>query len=411
LTVCVNGIEQPPFEFRPNGASLVERDQRLYLEEAGYEVYTVRPSYPEVPISEGDFHLPSIKLPNAENYRIAKPFDPWTQRGLDAWIRQLQPEMMYLHGPYQVAAKLAVIAKKYGIPYALHVHTHISGYVESRVPEYLWPIAKRFALNRARRLADRASVTIFPSATYEAIFKAETWFNGPSLVFPSFIQPFPILSKRELENANYRLRSGTNLPLNRFLYPGIVVHSRLEKEKNPEYAMQCFAELIKLVIERPIRGIQSPLLIYIGGGTSSCKEHLVWLAQEYGISNLVYFTGARSNEEAKQILQTANQCWFLSDTDTQGIVPLEAGYAGVPVFGLEDQPFDEFFGEKKFLAVPNNKPGVLARRSYALMSDSCKHMEMADHCNSVALKYSDVRKYKKHFLDICQHIVIGTQVI
>ena len=410
MSVCVNGIEQPPFEFRPNGASLVERDQRMYLEGAGFEVHTVRPSYPEVPVREGDLHLPSVRLPRAENYRIARPFDPWTQRGLDAWIRQVQPEMIYLHGPYQVADKLAVIAKKYGIPYALHVHTHISGYVESRVPEYLWPIAKSLALRRAKRLADGAAVTIFPSVTYEAVFKAETGFNGPSLVFPSFIQPFPLLGKRELESANYEFRSG-HMPLNRVLYPAIVVHSRLENEKNPEYAMRAFMELLNLFIDRPISGMESPMLIYVGGGTASCKEHLEWLAKEYGISNKVYFAGARSNEEAKRILQTANQCWFLSNTDTQGIVPLEAGYAGVPVFGLEDEPFDEFFGEMKFLAVPDNKPGVLARRSYALMSDQRRHSEMADHCNQVALKYSDIGIYEKHFLDVCQHVIIGAKVI
>lgn len=405
---CVCGIEQPPFEFRPNGASLVERDQKQYLREAGYEVFTVRPRYPEVPKIEGEIHLPSLKLPNADNYRIAYPFDPLSQRELALQIREIHPEMIYLHGPYQVASRLAAIAKKQKIPFALHMHTHISGYVESRVPEHLWPLAKFFSLKRAKKLANSATVTIFPSITYKKVFMTETGYTGPSLVFPSFIQPFELLDEKALERVNYSFRRG-HLSVNPVLNPGIVVHSRLEKEKNPEYPMKCFHELLKRLHESPISGINFPVLIYVGGGTASCREHLEWLAKEYGIVNQVYFAGARSHDEAKGILQTANQCWFLSDKDTQGMVPFEAGLAGVPVFGLKDQPFAEFFGEKEFLVVAGDSPTDLAGKAYALLSNKALHAEMAEHCHKVATSYSDVERYKKEFLDLCELIVIGAK--
>ena len=411
LIVCVNGIEQPPFEFKQNGASLVERDQRQYMEEAGYEVYTVRPKYPEVEERDHEVHLSSIWLPGTDNYRIAKPIDCLTQRRLDKWIGGLRPDMIYLHGPYQIADRLARCAKRYGIPYVLHLHTNITGYTEARTPRQLWPVAKRFALSRAKRLADGAIVTIFPSKHYEAVFTAETGFVGTplnSLVFPSHIQPFPILSKKELERANYFFRK-VHLKNDPVLYPGIVVLGRLEEEKNPEYPLRCFAALVDLIAQKPIQGIESPVLTYVGGGTANCRDRLVRLAYELGISSLVYFSGARSNEESKEILQISNQCWFLSNKDTQGIVPLEAGYAGIPVFGLKGQPFEEFFGQKEFLVVPEDTPSVLAERSYILLKSRDEYSEMADHCRRVAFSFSDTEKYRKDLLDLCQHVVIETK--
>ena len=72
---CVNGIEQPTFDLRQNGASLVEKDQRGYLEEEGGEVYTVRPQYPGVPEDDHEIHLPSIVIPGTDGFRIAYPID------------------------------------------------------------------------------------------------------------------------------------------------------------------------------------------------------------------------------------------------------------------------------------------------------------------------------------------------
>lgn len=403
----VTGIEQPPFGFRPNGASLVEEDQRGYLEEVGHIVFTVRPGYPEIKAGLREVHLPSIKLPRAENYRIALPFDPLTQRGLLSWLESIRPDMLYLHGPYQVASNLAIIAKKLAIPYILHIHTHISGYVESRVPEVLWPVAKKLALDRAKRLASGAAMTIFPSETYRDVFNAETSFAGPSIVFPSFIKPFQLMPEDEKKRFSFFFRKG-HLPVDPIAYPGIVVHSRLEKEKNPIYPMLCFIELLKLLDECPINKVVHPVLIYVGGGTQSCKQELVQLARENGILDKVYFVGSQGNEEAKKILQTANQSWFLSDKDTQGIVPFEAGFAEVPVFGLAGQPFDEFFGKKDFLTVSRADPFILAVRSHALLANEQKRIEMAQHCQSVAVAYSDTEKYKNDFLRICDNIIVGT---
>lgn len=402
--IIVTGIEQPSFDFRPNGASLVERDQRGYLEEAGHIVFTVRPGYPDVNEDYHEIHLPSVKLPRAENYRIAWPFDPLTQLRLESWLRTMKPDLIYLHGPYQIAEKLAAIAKKLDIPYILHVHTHISGYVESRVPEQLWPVAKWLALGRAKRLADGAALTVFPSETYRLIFIAETGFDGPSVVFPSFIKPFKLMSESETERFNYRFRQN-HLPINTEAYPGIVVHSRLEEEKNPEYPMRCFIELLDFLGEFPITRVVYPVLIYVGGGTPSCKARLVKIATENGILDKVYFAGSRSNEEAKKIIQTGNQNWFFSNKDTQGIVPFEAGYAKKPVFGLKKQPFDEFFGKKKFMVVSDNNPFGVAMNSHLLLSDRGRHAEMATHCHEVAVAFSDTERYSTDFLIMCEEVI------
>jgi len=405
LTVCVNGIEQSPFDFRPNGASLVERDQRKYMEEEGGEVYTVRPWYPGLPEGDHEIHLPSIVIPGTDGFRIAYPIDPLTQWMLDGLIGQIKPEMIYLHGPYQVADRLTRIAKKYKIPYALHMHTHLTGYVEARTPEFLWPVAKRFSLKRAIRIANGAAVTIFPSETYRKVFVSETGFSHPSIVFPSFIEPFPMLDAKELEKANYQLRA-RHININNEMCPGIMVLSRLEREKNPQLAMHSFARLLRLIKQDPIEGIKWPVLIYVGGGTDKCKQELVSLAKDYGIEKKVLFAGPRSGEESREFLQTASQCWFLSKMDTQGFVPLEAGYAGIPVFGLHGQPFQEFFGQEAYLTVSPDCPDILAARSYLLLKDREKHLEKAAFCKKVATRYSDTKKYKEDFLDICKHVVV-----
>jgi 1,2-diacylglycerol 3-alpha-glucosyltransferase len=96
---------------------------------------------------------------------------------------------------------------------------------------------------------------------------------------------------------------------------------RIGEEKSIDFVLSCFAEAAR---EKP-----ELRLLVIGNGQALAG--LRKLAAKLGVADQVLFTGSRPRAELRNYLAASRAFLFASETETQGLVLLEAAAAGVPV--------------------------------------------------------------------------------
>jgi 1,2-diacylglycerol 3-alpha-glucosyltransferase len=105
---------------------------------------------------------------------------------------------------------------------------------------------------------------------------------------------------------------------------------RLGEEKSIDFLIHSFAAYAHSVRSDAV-------LVLVGEGKDKAK--LESLAAESGILDRIYFTGAIAYTDMPQVYADADLFVFASQTETQGMVLLEALASGIPVLAVEDSAF------------------------------------------------------------------------
>ena len=126
---------------------------------------------------------------------------------------------------------------------------------------------------------------------------------------------------------------------------------RIGEEKSIDVVLECFAEAAREAPE--IR------LAIIGHG-----KYLVTLrklAARLGVGSKVLFPGARPREDLRHYLAASRAFLFASQTETQGLVLLEAAAAGVPVCAVRASGVADAVchGETGILVEPGDRAGFV----------------------------------------------------
>jgi len=395
-------MEQPRFEYRPNGVSLVCQIQRNCVRELGYSTSLVMPRYPNAEAKDGDIILPSRLLSRADNYYITDPLRYLsTHINLYASMLDLSPDLFYLNGPYWTAIHLASIAKKMDVPYILHVHTDIKGYALARSVK-LGPAISWVMLKVARQMAKSAAKLVFPSCHYRDAFVKETGYNRTTEVLPSVLPEFKLMSASQKAAFSDHFRVKHGLPRNSEKYPLILVNGRVQKEKGLERAISNFKSLLNQCQDRPIC-TRYPYLVFVGGESPHYRRELEDLASSLGVREEIVFVGEVKNAELLKINQIAWLMWFVSKTDTQGLVTLEAASCGIPVMGYRHQVFGEFFPDE-FLEMDESSVDWGYKTRFLLEREGV-YLDKADFCAKIAQSYTDRDAYKANYGRILERAI------
>ncbi len=321
-----------------NGVSVVTALMAEGLRDRGWHCATVVPVYPstlQAPLGAPRiprFALPSVPMPIYPALRFPWPSRRTVREAFDAWA----PDLVYCATEFVIGRLASAEARRRGIPLVSAFHTDFGRYATA----YGLPWLRRAVENNIATFHRRAALTLTPSSPARATLQAagvtrtEVWGRG---VEPSRFSP----ARRSLA-----LREALSLgPAFTFLYVG-----RLAPEKNVELVLRAFAALAGSLTPGAVR------LVVAGDGPS-----LPALRRKAG-PGVTFLGSLERNHDLPTLFASCDAFLFASETETLGLVVLEAMASGLPVIaapagGVVDHLRDEVNG---LAFAPGDKSAMLA---------------------------------------------------
>lgn len=296
---------------RINGVTTSIQVLKRAQEEAGHEVHVFCPRYPgSEPEGERHVHrLRSVPAPMQPEDRMALPWPP------GSWLGP-KLDVVHVHTPFAMGTLAWLAARLRRVPMVFTHHTLWEEYAH-----YVTIMPLPMARWVGRELCDfyftRSAAVVMPSEEVARPLR-HTRVKVPCRVIPTGIRC------QDLHGGDARrvwqeleLEPGTRL----FLYVG-----RMGKEKSVDFLLKAFDEYRQ-------QGGEGHFVL-VGGGLE-----LENLRRQAGPR--VHFLGYRRRELIRHYLAAADVFLFASETETQGLVLLEAAAAGVPVLAVRASGVNE----------------------------------------------------------------------
>ncbi len=286
---------------------------RRELEKAGHRVYIFAPSFGgRERKEEGVFRFYSIPYRSEmmREQRIALPFS----RGLAVFPR-LKIDIIHFQVTHYVGAYGLLLALLFRIP---AVHTYHTLFIKyTHYVKFQRAMAERFVKGISRVFGNLCTGIITPSPE----MRDEILSYGvrpPIQVIPTGIDYDP---HRRVRNPE-ALFARHGLPRGRKI---LVFVGRFAREKNIPLLFEVLVDLD--------RGEREHHLLLVGDGPG--RGELEELIDGMGIRDSVTITGYVPREEVFDLLQISDLMVFPSETETQGLVLLEAMAVGLPVVAAD----------------------------------------------------------------------------
>ena len=296
---------------RVNGVSTSIRTFTEEFTKSGHEVTLIAPRYPVGEKDEADIvRIPSRYL----------PMDPEDRMMHARAIKRLCPELkrrqfdiIHIHTPF-VAHYLGLwLSRRLGIPAVESYHTYFEEYLDLYLPWLPRKLLRYIARRLSRNQCNAVNVSVVPTRPMLDVLDSYG-VTGEIEIIPTGI---PSERFRDGQGQWFRQEYGIAASRELLLYVGRVAH-----EKNIDFLIRMLA---RMVIKRP-----QVLLVIAGEGPA--REGLIEQVHAKGLSGQVLFVGYLSRKhELANCYAAADIFVFASNTETQGLVLLEAMQTGTPV--------------------------------------------------------------------------------
>ncbi len=316
------------------------------LRAQGHRVLIAAPRYPGYEDADPDVvRFPSIRAPKEPDFPLGLPYSPAAWRRLE----DADPDIVHAHAPFLMGAAGARLARRRRAPLVFTHHTlydeyvHYAPYVSRRVTA---PAVRAYVT----AFANRCQAVVAPTQMVESRLRRQGVTVRIARI-PTGVLDMEVLARLDPG----RVRTTLGIPSGR---PLIATASRLAREKNVALVLEAFAL---------VRGSHQAVLLVVGGGP--LEDALHTRAQELGIARDVIFTGLLPHPQALECVAAADLFLYASQTETQGLVVIEAMALGLPVVavaagGIPDAVRD---GEHGFLTGAD--AAALAARVRGLLDD------------------------------------------
>ena len=345
--------------YRPaiNGVVVSIGLQMEALRFLGHEVDLYCPSYPGQVTGElGIERLRSIAFPFHKSEQMTFPWPPQTL--LKMW--RAPYDVVHIQTPFFLGMMGMAMAVSRGLPRVFHHHTLWEEYVE-----YL-PVPKRLtelgSIALCRAMANGCHGVISPSRRVEERFR-EQGAKGPVSVIPTGIRSETFQGGVVREER----QPGDEV----CLYVG-----RLAHEKSLDVLLRVFAKVHET---RP-----ETRLWLVGDGPA--RLALEEQCRELGISEVTTFFGFVPRTTIKDYVASSKLFLFASESETQGLVLLEAQAGGLPTVAVRASGVDEAVdcGVTGFLTEPGDEDGQ-AQKALELLSNTT----LREQFSRAAVKWSE----------------------
>lgn len=347
----------------PNGIATSVAATAAEFEKMGHTVYIIAPKHPHYKDRKNVIRLYSMRMYEKLDMRTALHLP---ERNLIKILR-LDLDIVHGHGGGSVSLLGWEVARLKNIPFVGTYHTLAHEYAHYLLrgkvltPRILKAATKIFgnmseqiiaptvrAKEELRKLGVKSPITILPNGIDRNVFEN---------------------AKKGFLRSKLNVKPDTKI----LLYVG-----RLGREKSVEFLIKSYAHII--------RAHTSTQLVLVGDGPD--KKALKALAVKLKIGKNVHFAGFIKRDQIPSVYKDADIFVFASKTETQGMAPIEAMTAGLPIVAVNDRAFEEL--------IQNGANGFLTRRTEAdfslhvskLLDSEEKIATMSKNAVSSTEKYS-----------------------
>jgi len=291
-------------------ANSVARFARAY-QERGHEVLIVAPQADEAPAREdGVVRVPAIQHFNGSDFSVVLPVPLYLSRTLNGFA----PDVIHSHHPFLIGdtAMRAATARRVPLVFTYHTmyeqYTHYVPFGAKRMQEFIIELSTRYC-NRCDRV-------IVPSRSVGRLLR-QRGVKAPLAVLPTGVDTGQFRGGRG-DAARVRWGIPPDAPLLGYV-------SRLAPEKNLAY----LARAVALCLRRMEHAH------FIAAGAGPAAETMEAIFAEAGVTARTRFTGSLTHQPLLDVYAAMDVFAFSSQSETQGMVLVEAMAAGAPVVALD----------------------------------------------------------------------------
>lgn len=331
-----------------NGVASSSHILRNALTKHGHEVLVVTPEVKKGVEYEDDpnvYRLSGIELKKLYDYRLSSFFSAKAMKA----IKEMNLDLIHIQTEFGVGIFGKIAAHLLNVPVVYTYHTQYEDYVHYAPVigkiEPMQPILKKAVSIISQIYGDNCTELIAPSKKTKEILE-NYGIENKIHVIPTGLEldHFERSRLNDGKLASVKQACGIHEGVFTLIFLG-----RIAPEKSIDMvisAMPIFKEK-----KLPIR------LVIVGGGPG--LDDLKALAQSLGVSEDIYFAGAKSAEEVPYYYHACDAFVSASVSETQGLTYIEAMAASLPVLARYDKNLDGiinhgqngfFFKDEKELA-------------------------------------------------------------
>lgn len=281
------------------------------LRNSGHEVVIFAPEYKEQKeYEEAVVRYRSLLQGVAGGVSVPDSFD----KRIEKEFVKGDFDIIHVHHPMLIGWTAARLSKKYNVPLVFTYHTRYEQYLHYVKASFLKELVP-FYVRQYTKYCD----TVFAPTPLMKDYLEEIDCMAAVEVLPTGLKEESYQMKEaEAEQLREKL-----LGDKQFLFCTI---ARLAKEKNLEFLFRVLAR------RKAEKGGSDFRFVIVGDGPE--RKGLKRLASELDLKEEIRFAGKVPNEEVKQYCKASDLFLFSSQSETQGIVLLEAMAAGLPVLAV-----------------------------------------------------------------------------
>lgn len=322
------------------------------LEKLGHKVYIIAPEYPGYKDRDGVIRLSSFRIVKQPDIRLAVylPIKSMFE------ISKMDFDIVHGFSGGTISTLGLIVARLKKIPFVFAYYTRFNHYTHYFLNGKV--INAQMIEKTSRIFCNKSDCIITPASK----IKDELISFGvkkPIIVIPSGVD----LEKFNKKQKGY-LRKKTGIIGGKILlYVG-----RLGKEKSVDFLLYAF----QLIHDRDSQAH----FVLVGDGPE--KNSLKQLAKKLNIERNVYFMGLIDQMEMGKVYTDCEIFVFASQTETQGMVILEALASGVPVVAVKDSVYDGIIKDKMNGILVDGDPKMFAAACLKILNNISYRKKLSD---------------------------------
>lgn len=277
----------------------------------GHRVLVVAPKFKGSPKNEPDvIRVPAIQNFNGSDFAVVLPIFSDLNDALDEFC----PDLIHAHHPYLLGMTALKAARTRNLPLVFTHHTRYEYYTHY-VP-FDSPALKRFVIELATRYANLCDLVFAPSESIAELLRQR------GVKTPIEVVPTGIRLERLEHGDRQSLRQSLGIPQEDFAVGHV---GRLAPEKNLEFLTEAVASFLA----------RQPSAHFLVAGQGPCANSMRQHLDTLGMADRFHLLGILVGQALADAYHAMDVFAFASQSETQGLVLIEAMAARVPVVALD----------------------------------------------------------------------------
>jgi 1,2-diacylglycerol 3-alpha-glucosyltransferase len=353
---------------RVNGVSTSIQTFRRELERLGHPVVLVAPRYAvEDELGEEVLRIPSRRVMLDPEDRM---MHPRALRGLAGALSHIRFDLVHIQTPFLAHYQGLRLARHLGLPCVATYHTFFEEYLHHYVPLLPRRLMRAAARRFSRRQCNALDALVVPSAAMEEVLD-RYGVRRPISIIPTGID---LDAFRGGDGTSFR--RAHRIPAAR---PTALYVGRVAFEKNIEFLLQA------------VRAVRSALpdVLLVVAGEGPAQRSLQRSVDRLGLGEQVRFVGYLSRRHALlDCYRAADVFAFASQTETQGLVLLEAMALGVPVVATAAMGTRDLLADGRGVLVARPEVADFADKLRRVLTDAALRARLSAEGEECARRWS-----------------------